>query len=60
MKSMAQIESQKMKESEVMKKEKIESFMNSTRINASKLYKQKVEQNQQQLLSKKEKLDKQK
>lgn len=43
-----------------MKKEKIESFMNSTRMNASRLYKERVEKKQEMVNEKKIQLEKQK
>ena len=42
---MAQLEIERVKEHDQIKKDKIESFMNNTRINASKLYKEQCNKN---------------
>lgn len=60
MQSLAQLEANRMKEEEQAKRDKIESFMNSTKMNASKLYKEQCDKNMQQMNNKKEVLGKQK
>jgi hypothetical protein len=60
MQRMAELEVERVREEEQSKKERIESFMNSTRVNANRLYREQCTKNMQQINCKKELLGKQK